>query len=67
MKVYDRVEKAEKDLSTAELIDLMANHNRQVDLRQRPPMKTAMFGTGKTGPAWTASASSAAIFWRAGP
>lgn len=33
MKVYDRVEKVEKDLSTAELIDLMANHNRQVDLK----------------------------------
>ena len=33
MKVYDRVEKAEKELSTAELIDLMANHNRQVDLK----------------------------------
>lgn len=69
MKVYDRVEKVEKDLSTAELIDLMANHNRQVDLKLKA--KTAdedgHVGTGKTGPAWTASASSAAIFWRAGP
>ena len=32
MKVIDIVEKVEKDLSTAELIDLMANHNRQVYL-----------------------------------
>lgn len=32
MKVLDTVEKTEKDLTTAELIDLMANHNRQVDL-----------------------------------
>ena len=32
MKVYDRIQKCEKDLTTAELIDLMANGNRQVDL-----------------------------------
>ena len=32
MKVIDIVEKVEKDLSTAELIDLMAHHNRQVYL-----------------------------------
>lgn len=32
MKVNDTIEKTEKDLTTLELIDLMANHNRQVDL-----------------------------------
>ena len=32
MKVIDKIEKCEKDLTTAELIDLIANHNRQVDL-----------------------------------
>ena len=32
MKVNDVIEKVEKDLTTDELIDLMANHNRQVDL-----------------------------------
>ena len=32
MKVIDTVYKCEKDLTTAELIDLVANGNRQVDL-----------------------------------
>ena len=32
MKVIDLIEKDEKDLTTEELIDLVANHNRQVDL-----------------------------------
>ncbi len=32
MKVIDLIEKTEKDLSTEELMDLIANHNRQVDL-----------------------------------
>ena len=32
MKVIDVIEKCEKDLTTEELIDLVANHNRQVDL-----------------------------------
>ena len=32
MKVIDTVNKCEKDLTTAELIDLVANGNRQVDL-----------------------------------
>ena len=32
MKVFDKIEKCEKDLTTAELIDLIANHNRHVDL-----------------------------------
>ncbi len=32
MKVIDIIEKVEKDLSKEELIDLIANHNRQVDL-----------------------------------
>ena len=32
MKVYDRIKKEECDLTTEQLIDLMANHNRQVDL-----------------------------------
>ncbi len=32
MKVYDRIEKVEKDLTTAELIDMMVVKNRQVDL-----------------------------------
>jgi len=32
MKVYDRIEKVEKDLTTAELVDLIQHHNRQVDL-----------------------------------
>lgn len=32
MKVYDRIEKVEKNLTTAELIDLMVVQNRQVDL-----------------------------------
>ena len=32
MKVIDTIEKVEKDLSFDQLIDLMMNHNRQVDL-----------------------------------
>ena len=32
MKVIDAIQKSEKDLSYDELVDLMANHNRQVDL-----------------------------------
>ena len=32
MKVIDTIQKIEKDLSYDELVDLMANHNRQVDL-----------------------------------
>ena len=32
MKVYDRIEKKDLDLTTAELIDLMVIKNRQVDL-----------------------------------
>lgn len=32
MKVYDGIEKVEKDLTTEELMDLVANHDRQVDL-----------------------------------
>ncbi|MCI2059153.1 MAG: hypothetical protein LKJ80_08110 [Oscillibacter sp.] len=32
MKVNDVIEKCEKDLSYDELVDLVANHNRQIDL-----------------------------------
>lgn len=32
MKVFDAIEKCEKNLTAEELIDLIANHNRQVDL-----------------------------------
>ncbi len=32
MKVNDIIEKQEKDLTYDQLVDLMANHNRQVDL-----------------------------------
>ena len=32
MKVNDVIEKVEKELTTEELVDLIANHNRQVDL-----------------------------------
>ena len=32
MKVIDTIQKIEKDLSYDEPVDLMANHNRQVDL-----------------------------------
>ena len=32
MKVNDVIEKVEKDLTTEELVDLIANHNSQVDL-----------------------------------
>lgn len=32
MKVNDIIEKCEKDLSWENLVDLVANHNRQVDL-----------------------------------
>ena len=32
MKVIDTVNKTELDLTTQQLIDLVANHNRQVDL-----------------------------------
>lgn len=32
MKVNDVIEKCEKDLSFDELVDLIANHNRQIDL-----------------------------------
>jgi len=32
MKVFDKIEKIEKDLTVDQLVDLVANHNRQVDL-----------------------------------
>ena len=32
MKVNDMIEKTDKDLTADELVDLVANHNRQVDL-----------------------------------
>lgn len=32
MRVYDKIQKCEKDLTTEDLIDLMSNHNRQVDM-----------------------------------
>lgn len=32
MKVIDTIEKCEKDLTYDQLVDLVANHNRQVDL-----------------------------------
>ena len=32
MKVFDIIEKVEKDLTKDEMIDLILNHNRQVDL-----------------------------------
>ncbi len=32
MKVVDIIEKVEKDLTFEQLVDLMANHDRQVDL-----------------------------------
>ena len=32
MKVMDTVNKTELELTTEQLIDLVANHNRQVDL-----------------------------------
>lgn len=32
MKVYDRIKKEDVDLTTEQLIDLIVNHNRQVDL-----------------------------------
>ncbi len=32
MNVIDMIEKVEKDLTYEELVDLMAHHNRQVDL-----------------------------------
>ena len=32
MKVIDIIEKVEKDLTYDQLVDLVANHNRQVDL-----------------------------------
>ena len=32
MKVIDVIEKVEKDLTYDQLVDLVANHNRQVDL-----------------------------------
>ena len=32
MKVIDRIQKCERDLTTAELIDMVAKENRQVDL-----------------------------------
>ena len=33
MKVIDLIEKCDKDLTKEELMDLMAHHNRQVDLQ----------------------------------
>ena len=33
MKVYDSIKKEELDLTTEQLIDQMAHHNRQVDLQ----------------------------------
>ena len=41
MKVYDRIKKVELDLTNKELIDLMANHNRQVDLILNEPKTDA--------------------------
>ena len=41
MKVYDRIKKVELDLTNKELIDLMANHNRQVDLILNAPKTDA--------------------------
>ena len=32
MKVIDTIEKVEKDLTADELVELMMNHDRQVDL-----------------------------------
>ena len=37
MKVIDRIEGVEKDLTCDELVDLVANHNRQVDLEFDAP------------------------------
>ena len=41
MKVYDRIKKVELDLTNKELIDLMTNHNRQVDLILNAPKTDA--------------------------
>ena len=41
MKVYDRIKKVQLDLTNKELIDLMANHNRQVDLILNAPKTNA--------------------------
>lgn len=37
MKVFDRIEKLDKELSTQDLVDLMVNGNRQVDLFHSSP------------------------------
>ena len=62
MKVIDTVNKTELDLTAEELVDLVANHNRQVDLIFAEP-RTDEDGYLK----WTASGSSAATSSRAGP
>ncbi len=67
MKVIDVIEKCEKDLTTEELIDLVANHNRQVDLilaEKKTDEDGYLTWDAKNGPVWTVSGLSAATPWR---
>lgn len=60
MKVNDLIQKCERDLTTAEITDMVAKDNRQVDLifaEKRTDDAATSHGTPKTGPAWTASVS----------
>ena len=60
MKVNDLIQKCERDLTTAEITDMVAKDNRQVDLifaEKRTDDAGYLTWTPKTGPAWTASVS----------
>ena len=60
MKVNDLIQKCERDLTTAELIDMVARQNRQVDLvfaEKRTDEAGYLTWDAENGPVWTVSAS----------
>ena len=64
MKVIDRIQKCERDLTTAELIDMVAKENRQVDLAfdaKQTDEDGYLSWDAEIGRAWTENGLSAAI------
>ena len=60
MKVNDLIQKCERDLTTAEITDMVAKDNRQVDLifaEKRTDDAGYLTWDAETGPARTASVS----------
>ena len=57
MKVNDLIQKCERDLTTAEITDMVAKDNRQVDLIFAEKRTDDSHGTPKTAPAGTACVS----------